>query len=144
MLTGIGPVPAIQKLLQRTGLSLNQIDLFDVNEAFAPQWLGVQRELDIDPEKCNINGGAIALGHRKYIIINMYTYIIYIYYILCLHIFIYSFIFVIALGASGARILTNLTYELVRSKSTLRPIKYAIGGACIGGGQGVAVLLENC
>ncbi|XP_017491833.1 PREDICTED: 3-ketoacyl-CoA thiolase, mitochondrial-like [Rhagoletis zephyria] len=103
---GIGPVPAIRKLLAKTGLTLDQVDAVEVNEAFAPQWLAVQKELGLDLAKSNLNGGAIALGHP--------------------------------LGASGARILTNLTYELKRRNG-----KYAIGSACIGGGQGIAVLLEN-
>jgi len=62
---GIGPVPAIRKLLKKTGLKLDQIDLVDINEAFAPQWLAVQKELGLDLERSNVNGGAIALGHRK-------------------------------------------------------------------------------
>ena len=103
---GIGPVPAIRKLLEKTGLTLDQVDLVEVNEAFASQWLAVQKELGLDIAKSNLNGGAIALGHP--------------------------------LGASGTRILANLTYELKRQNA-----KYAIGSACIGGGQGIAVLLEN-
>lgn len=103
---GIGPAPAIRKLLQKTNLSMNSIDLFDVNEAFAAQWLAVQKDLGLDLSNSNVNGGAIALGHP--------------------------------LGASGARILTNLTYEMKR-----RNAKYGIGSACIGGGQGISVLLEN-
>ena len=103
---GIGPVAAIRNLLKKTGLTLNDIDLVDVNEAFAPQFLAVQRELGLNPEKTNVNGGAIALGHP--------------------------------LAASGSRITANLIYELRRRNG-----KYAIGSACIGGGQGIAILLER-
>lgn len=103
---GIGPAPAIKKLLERTGVSLDKIDIIEVNEAFAPQFLAVQKELGLNPEKTNINGGAIALGHP--------------------------------VGASGARITANLVHELRRTGG-----KYAIGSACIGGGQGIAILLEN-
>ncbi|KAF8359918.1 acaa-2, partial [Pristionchus pacificus] len=104
---GIGPAPAIRSVLKETGLKLEDIDIFEVNEAFAPQALAVQRDLGIPIEKLNVNGGAIALGHP--------------------------------LGASGARITTHLTHELQRTQK-----KYAIGSACIGGGQGIAVLLERC
>jgi len=103
---GIGPVPAIRGLLKKAGLSLKDIDLVDINEAFASQFLSCQKELELDPAKTNVNGGAIALGHP--------------------------------LGASGSRITAHLTHELRRRKA-----KYAIGAACIGGGQGIAVLLEN-
>ncbi|VDM28334.1 unnamed protein product [Toxocara canis] len=103
---GIGPAPAIRAVLKKTGLKLKDIDLVEVNEAFAPQTLAVQRELNIDDNKLNLNGGAIALGHP--------------------------------LGASGARIATHLVHEMNR-----RSVKYSIGSACIGGGQGIAVLFEN-
>ncbi len=103
---GIGPVDAVKGLLSKTGLSLNDIDIFEINEAFAPQVLAVCKELDYDHEKVNPNGGAISMGHP--------------------------------LGASGARILVHLTHELQRTKT-----KYALGTACIGGGQGIAVLLER-
>ena len=105
-LMGIGPAPAIRNALDRAGLSLSDIDLFDVNEAFAPQFLAVQRELELPEEKVNVNGGAIALGHP--------------------------------LGASGARITANLIYTLRRQNKRL-----AVGSACIGGGQGIAVVLER-
>lgn len=104
---GIGPVPAIQGLLKRTKLSLDQIDVVEINEAFAPQFLACRKALGLDIEKTNVNGGAIALGHP--------------------------------LAASGSRITANLVYELARRKG-----KYAIGSACIGGGQGIALLLESC
>lgn len=102
---GIGPAPAIRKLLERASMKLADFDLFEVNEAFAAQYLAVEKELGLDREKTNLDGGAIALGHP--------------------------------LGASGARIITHLTYELRRQKKSL-----AIGSACIGGGQGIAVAIE--
>ncbi|HEX7667898.1 MAG TPA: acetyl-CoA C-acetyltransferase, partial [Polyangiaceae bacterium] len=97
---GIGPAPAIKNALQRAGLTLQDMDLVEVNEAFSPQYIAVERELELDRNKTNVNGGAIALGHP--------------------------------LGASGARITTHLVYELAR-----RGGKYAVGSACIGGGQGM-------
>ncbi|CAO2594433.1 3-ketoacyl-CoA thiolase, mitochondrial [Lemmus lemmus] len=103
---GIGPVPAINGALKKTGLSLKDMDLVEVNEAFAPQYLAVQKTLDLDPSKSNVNGGAIALGHP--------------------------------LGGSGSRITAHLVYELRR-----RGAKYAVGSACIGGGQGIALIIEN-
>lgn len=105
-LMGIGPAPAIRSALSRAGLELGQIDLLEVNEAFAPQYLAVEKELGLDRAKTNLNGGAIALGHP--------------------------------LGASGARITAHLVYELAR-----RGGRYAVGSACIGGGQGMAVVLER-
>ena len=102
---GIGPVPAIRLALERCEMSMSDIGLFEVNEAFAPQALAVQKELGIDMDKFNINGGAIAVGHP--------------------------------LGASGARIVTHLVYSMKQ-----RGVKYAVGSACIGGGQGIAVILE--
>jgi len=105
-LMGIGPAYAIPKALARAGLSLGDVDRFDINEAFAPQWLAVQKHLELPMEKCNVNGGAIALGHP--------------------------------LGASGARITANLIYDLRRSNK-----KIGVGSACIGGGQGIAVVLER-
>jgi acetyl-CoA acyltransferase 2 len=105
-LMGIGPAPAIRQALARAGLTLSDMTLVEVNEAFAPQYLAVEKELGLDREKTNVNGGAIALGHP--------------------------------LGASGARITTHLVYELAR-----RGGKYAAGSACIGGGQGIAVVIEK-
>jgi acetyl-CoA acetyltransferase family protein len=102
---GIGPVPAIRRALERSGTKLADYDLVEVNEAFAPQYLAVEKELGLDRDKTNVNGGAIALGHP--------------------------------LGASGARITAHLVYELRR-----RGGKLGIGSACIGGGQGIAVLVE--
>jgi acetyl-CoA acyltransferase 2 len=103
---GIGPAPAIRNALERAELGLADMDLVEVNEAFAPQFLAVEKELGLDRAKTNVDGGAIALGHP--------------------------------LGASGARITTHLVYELAR-----RGGRYAIGSACIGGGQGIAVILER-
>lgn len=103
---GIGPVPAIRNLLATTRTQLADYDLFDVNEAFAPQFLAVAKELGLPPAQSNVCGGAIALGHP--------------------------------LGASGARITANLLHELKR-----RGGKRAIGAACIGGGQGIAVAIES-
>jgi acetyl-CoA acetyltransferase len=103
---GIGPAPAIQNALTRAGLKIADLDLVEVNEAFAPQYLAVEKELGLDRAKTNVNGGAIALGHP--------------------------------LGASGARITAHLVYELGRRKG-----RYAVGSACIGGGQGMAVVIES-
>jgi len=103
---GIGPVPAIRAALERAGLTRDDIDLFEVNEAFAPQVLAVTGELDLPLDRTNVNGGAIALGHP--------------------------------LGASGARITGHLLYELGR-----RGARLGVGAACIGGGQGIAVILES-
>ncbi len=102
---GIGPVPAIQKALLRAGLKLNQIDLIELNEAFAAQAMSVMQELGVDPAKTNIEGGAIAIGHP--------------------------------LGASGARITGKAAWLLKREKK-----KYALASMCIGGGQGIATILE--
>ncbi|MCB0394709.1 MAG: acetyl-CoA C-acetyltransferase [Bdellovibrionales bacterium] len=103
---GIGPVNAIKKALIRAGMKIDQMDLVEVNEAFSAQFLAVQKSLELDLEKTNVNGGAIAIGHP--------------------------------LGASGTRIMNHLVYELIRRKK-----KYAVGSACIGGGQGIAVVIEN-
>ena len=103
---GIGPVPATRISLKKAGLSLGDIDLIEVNEAFAGQILAVAKELGIDPEKLNVNGGAIALGHP--------------------------------LGASGTRILLTVLYELRRRK-----LRYGLASACIGGGQGIAMIVES-
>ena len=102
---GIGPVPAIRNALARAGAKLSDFDLFEVNEAFAPQVLAVEKELGLPRDRTNVDGGAIALGHP--------------------------------LAASGARIAMHLVYELRR-----RGARRAIGSACIGGGQGIAVVLE--
>jgi len=102
---GIGPAPAIRKLLERADIGMDDVDLIEVNEAFAPQYLAVEKELKLPREKTNVDGGAIAVGHP--------------------------------LGASGARITLHLLYELKR-----RGGRYGIGSACIGGGQGLALLVE--
>lgn len=103
---GIGPAPAIRKALERAGLTLDDMDLVEVNEAFAPQYKAVEKELGLDPGITNVNGGAIALTHP--------------------------------LAASGARITIHLLHELRR-----RGGRYAVGSACIGGGQGGAVVVES-
>uniref|UniRef100_A0A2K6M8B8 Acetyl-CoA acyltransferase 2 n=1 Tax=Rhinopithecus bieti TaxID=61621 RepID=A0A2K6M8B8_RHIBE len=101
-----GPVPAINGALKKAGLSLKDMDLVEVNEAFAPQYLAVEKSLNLDISKTNVNGGAIALGHP--------------------------------LGGSGSRITAHLVHELRR-----RGGKYAVGSACIGGGQGIAVIIQS-
>src|SRR5579864_2715712 len=103
---GLGPATAIRKLLDATGLGLNSIDRFEINEAFAAQIIAVERELQLDRDKVNVNGGAIAIGHP--------------------------------LAATGIRLTTTLARELIRSR-----LRYGIASACIGGGQGIALLLEN-
>jgi len=105
-LMGIGPVVAIPKALKQAGLSLNDIDLFELNEAFAAQGLAVMRTLGLDEDKVNVNGGAIALGHP--------------------------------LGCTGAKLTTQLIYEMGRRKS-----KYGMVTMCIGGGMGAAAIFEN-
>ncbi len=105
-LMGRGPVPATKIALQRAGLTLDYIDLIEVNEAFAAQYLSVEKELGLDREKVNVNGGAIALGHP--------------------------------LGATGTRLVITLLYELRRRKK-----KYGLATACIGGGQGIAMVVES-
>jgi len=103
---GIGPAPAIRNALERAGLKQDEVDLFDVNEAFAAQFLAVEEEPGLPPGKTNVNGGAIALGHPP--------------------------------GPRGAAITPNLIYTLRRQNK-----RYGVGSACIGGGQGLAVVLER-
>src|SRR5687768_11547369 len=103
---GIGPVPATRIALKKAGLELKDIDLIEINEAFAGQILAVAKELGIDKDKLNVNGGAIALGHP--------------------------------LGASGTRLVLTLLYELRRRKQ-----RYGLASACIGGGQGIAMIVES-
>jgi acetyl-CoA acetyltransferase family protein len=105
-LMGMGPAPAIRAALTRAGVSLDRLDLVEINEAFAPQYLACEKELGLDPERSNVNGGAIALGHP--------------------------------LGASGARLLLTLALELRR-----RGGRYGVASACIGGGQGIAMIIER-
>jgi acetyl-CoA acyltransferase len=105
-LMGIGPVVAIPKALKLAGLSLNEIDLIELNEAFASQSLAIIRELRMDVDKVNVNGGAIALGHP--------------------------------LGCTGAKLTTQLIYEMGRRQS-----KYGMVTMCIGGGMGAAAIFEN-
>jgi acetyl-CoA C-acetyltransferase len=103
---GMGPVPAVTRAVERAGLKLDQIDVFELNEAFAVQAIAVVRELGIDPARVNVHGGAIALGHP--------------------------------IGASGARVLTTLLYVMKR-----RQARYGVASLCIGGGMGVAMVVER-
>jgi acetyl-CoA C-acetyltransferase len=103
---GLAPVPAIRLLLEMTGLKVDDIGLFEINEAFSAQIIGCERELNLDRNKLNINGGAIAIGHP--------------------------------LAATGIRLSLSLSREMNNRK-----VKYGIASACIGGGQGTAILFEN-
>lgn len=103
---GIGPVPAIRKLLDQAGMGVGDVDYYEINEAFSAQYLGCEKELELDRERCNVNGGAISLGHP--------------------------------LGATGTRLLLTLMYQLQRTNK-----KFGVASACIGGGQGIAMLIEN-
>ena len=103
---GIGPVPAIKAVLDRAGLKLSDIERFEINEAFGAQVMACARELGLDEDKLNVNGGAIAIGHP--------------------------------LGATGVRLAVTLARELRQSGG-----RYGIASACIGGGQGIALLIEN-
>jgi acetyl-CoA acetyltransferase family protein len=103
---GIGPVPAIRQCLERAKVKLDEVDRVEINEAFSAQYLACEKELGLNRERCNVNGGAISLGHP--------------------------------LGATGARLLLTLMYELRRSNK-----RYGIASACIGGGQGIAMLIKN-
>lgn len=102
---GIGPVYAARKALAMAGMELSQMDLVEVNEAFAAQYLAVERQLGLRREITNVNGGAIAIGHP--------------------------------LAASGTRLTATMLYELKR-----RGARYGLASACIGGGQGIAVIVE--
>ena len=102
----LGPVPAIEALWEKTGVGRDEVDLYEINEAFAPQYLACEKKLGLDRDKVNVNGGAIALGHP--------------------------------LGATGTRMLLTLTHELKR-----RSARYGVAAACIGGGQGIAMLIER-
>lgn len=104
---GIGPVPAIQMALQKAGKSVADVDRFEINEAFAAQFLACAKELDLDMSRTNTHGGAISIGHP--------------------------------LGASGSRITAHLAHEFARDSS----VNLSVGAACIGGGQGIAVVLER-
>src|SRR4029077_10655904 len=105
-LMGMGPAPAARKALAQAGLTLGDLDLIEVNEAFGGQYLAVEKELGLDRDKVNVNGGAIALGHP--------------------------------LGASGTRLLLTLLLELRRRGQTR-----GLASACIGGGQGIAAIVET-
>ncbi|MDG2142190.1 MAG: acetyl-CoA C-acetyltransferase [Planctomycetota bacterium] len=103
---GLGPVPSMIKCAERTGVKIADVDRIEINEAFAAQYLGCEKELGLDRDKVDVNGGAISLGHP--------------------------------LGATGTRLILTLMYELRR-----QGLRYGMGSACIGGGQGVALLIEN-
>jgi acetyl-CoA acyltransferase 2 len=103
---GIGPVPATRAALKKAGLSIKDMDLVEVNEAFAAQYLAVEKDLELDRERTNVNGGAIALGHP--------------------------------LGATGTRLVLTVLLELGR-----RGGRYGLATACIGGGQGIAMIVER-
>ncbi len=103
---GIGPAPAIRAVVDKAGIGIDDVDLFEINEAFAAQYLAVEKDLELDREKVNVNGGAIALGHP--------------------------------LGATGARLILTLLREMGQRK-----VRYGITSACIGGGQGIALLWER-
>ena len=103
---GIGPAPAIRKACERAGIAIDRLDLFEINEAFAGQYLAVEKELELDRSRVNVNGGAIGLGHP--------------------------------LGATGTRLLYTLLLELGK-----RGKRYGVASACIGGGQGIAVIVER-
>jgi acetyl-CoA C-acetyltransferase len=103
---GLGPVPAIERVLEKAGMRLEDIDLFELNEAFAAQSLAVVQKLGLDPSRVNVNGGAIALGHP--------------------------------IGASGARVLVTLLYEMRR-----RDLQTGLAALCIGGGQGIAMIVRR-
>jgi len=103
---GMGPVPAVTRAVERAGLRLDQIDLFELNEAFAAQAVAVVKELGVDQARVNVHGGAIALGHP--------------------------------IGASGARVLTTLLYGLAKHKK-----RYGVASLCVGGGMGVAMVVER-
>jgi acetyl-CoA acetyltransferase family protein len=105
-LMGMGPAPATRLVLQKAGLTMDEVDLIEVNEAFAAQYLAVERELGLDRDRVNVNGGAIALGHP--------------------------------LGMTGTRLLLTLVLELRR-----RGLRRGLAAACIGGGQGIAALVET-
>ncbi len=106
MIMGMGPVPAVRKALERAGLKAADIDLFELNEAFAVQSVAVARELGLDQAKVNVHGGAVALGHP--------------------------------IGASGARVLTTLVHALRARRG-----RYGVASLCIGGGMGIAMVVEN-
>jgi acetyl-CoA acetyltransferase family protein len=102
---GIGPVPASRQALNRAGISVEDLDVVEINEAFAAQYLAVERELGLDRDRTNVNGGAVALGHP--------------------------------VGASGARLALTALHEVNRRRG-----RWALVSLCIGGGQGIAVVLE--
>jgi acetyl-CoA C-acetyltransferase len=104
---GIGPIPATEQALRKAGLTIKDMDLIEANEAFAAQSLVFSKHFELNDDKLNVNGGAIALGHP--------------------------------IGASGARIIVTLLYEMMRRKS-----KYGLAALCVGGGQGISMIVERC
>jgi acetyl-CoA C-acetyltransferase len=102
----MAPVDAVRKIWEKTGWKNEDVDLYELNEAFSVQALGVMRELKLDPKKVNVNGGAVAIGHP--------------------------------IGASGARLLVTLIYEMIR-----RDVKRGIAALCLGGGNAVAMAVER-
>ena len=106
LVMGRGPVPSIQKAMGKAGIRREDVGLWEINEAFAAQYLGVEKELGLDREKVNVNGGAVAIGHP--------------------------------LAATGVRMTVDLIYEMQR-----RDVRYGCASACIGGGQGVALLIRD-
>jgi len=102
----MAPIYAIPKVLKKEGLSVSDIDLFEINEAFAGSSTGINRVLELDPEKVNVNGGSVALGHP--------------------------------IGASGARVLTTLLYEMEK-----RDLKTGLASLCLGGGEAVALIVNK-
>ncbi len=105
-LMGYGPVPAIRKALQRAGLTLDQIELIELNEAFAAQYLACEKQLDLNREIVNVNGSGIGLGHP--------------------------------VGSTGTRIVVTLLHEMAR-----RNLKLGLASLCVGGGMGMALILER-
>jgi acetyl-CoA C-acetyltransferase len=103
---GLGPICATRKAIEKAGITSDKLDLIELNEAFASQSIAVSRELGLNPDRVNVNGGAIALGHP--------------------------------IGASGTRILVTLLHELRRRKGT-----YGLATLCIGGGQGIAIVVKR-
>ncbi len=103
---GIGPAPAIRNTLDKAGISPDKVDFYEINEAFSAQYLAVEKELELDRDKVNVNGGAVAIGHP--------------------------------LGATGTRLVLTLMHQLERTGKT-----YGVASACIGGGQGIAMLIER-
>jgi len=103
---GIGPVPSMQQAAEKAGMTVHDMDFIEINEAFAAQYLACEKALELDRDKCNVNGGAVAIGHP--------------------------------LAATGTRLVLTLFHQLERAQA-----RYGMASACIGGGQGIAMLLER-